>query len=141
MAAVLEPDALINPAETDLVAEVKKLTSGKGADVVITANAVPMTHVQAVEMAKKGGRILLFGGLPPEEARPGVNMNLVHYNALSLIGTTIFAPRHHIMALSMLAAGRIPGDKLITHRFPLDDFVKGAHLALDGKVIKAVFLP
>jgi L-iditol 2-dehydrogenase len=32
-------------------------------------------------------------------------------------------------------------DKLITHRFPLADFNKGAHMALEGKVLKAVFIP
>jgi L-iditol 2-dehydrogenase len=141
MAAAFAPDEVINPEKIDLVAEVKRLTSGKGADVVVTANPVPKTQVQAVDMAKKGGRILLFGGLPPEESRPGVNMNLIHYNALTVMGTTIFAPRHHDLALRMLASGRIDGRKLITHRFPLDEFVTGARLALDGKVLKAVFLP
>ena len=32
------PDHLVNAAETDLVEEVRRLTGGKGADVVITAN-------------------------------------------------------------------------------------------------------
>jgi hypothetical protein len=32
-------------------------------------------------------------------------------------------------------------DKLITHRFPLTDFVEGATMALEGKTLKAVFLP
>jgi L-iditol 2-dehydrogenase len=41
----------------------------------------------------------------------------------------------------LLASGRIPGDKLVTHRFPLSDFVEGASLALEGKVLKAVFFP
>jgi L-iditol 2-dehydrogenase len=88
------PDAAINAATTDIIAEVKRLTAGRGADVVITANPDPLSQVQAVQIARKGGRVLLFGGLPREKACPGVNMNLVHYNALQLIGTTIFAPRH-----------------------------------------------
>jgi L-iditol 2-dehydrogenase len=134
-------DALINSTQVDPVARVRELTDGKGADVVVTATPAPVAQVQAVEMARKGGRILLFGGLPKDNSKPGVDMNLVHYNALHLIGATIFAPRHFRLALKLIASGRIPVNKLITHRFPLVDFKMGAMLALEGKVLKAVFTP
>jgi len=136
-----EPDEIINASETDLVREARRLTGGKGPDVVITANPAPITQVQAVEMANKGGRILLFGGLPKDNSKPGVDMNIVPYNALHLIGATTFAPRHQIIALKLLASGRIPGDKLVTHRFPLSEFKQAAKLAFEGKVLKAVLLP
>lgn len=136
-----EPDVIIDASSIHLVEEVRRLTSGKGADVVITANPVPATQVQAVEMANKAGRILLFGGLPKDNSKPGVDMNIVHYNALHLIGTTTFAPRHQIIALKLLASGRIPGDKLVTHRFPLSEFKQAAMMAFEGKVLKAVLLP
>jgi L-iditol 2-dehydrogenase len=141
MIAPFGPDALINASETDLVTEVRRLTNGKGADVIVTATPAPAAVVQAVEMARKGGRILLFGGLPKDDCKPPVDMNLIHYNALFLIGATTFAPRHYRNAVSLVASNRIPVDKLITHRFPLADFNKGAHMALEGKVLKAVFIP
>lgn len=135
------PDAIIDASKVDLVAEVRRLTDGKGADVIVTATPAPVAPVQAVEMARKGGRILLFGGLPKDDSKPGVDMNLVHYNALHLIGTTIFSPRHYRLAVKLVEARRIPVEKLITHRFPLRDFVRGATMALEGKVLKAVFEP
>jgi L-iditol 2-dehydrogenase len=141
LAAAFGPDHIVNSAQADLVAEVRRLTDRRGADVVVTANPVPETQVQAVEMAAKGGRVLVFGGLPKDRACPGINTNLIHYNALSVIGTTIFAPRHQQRALALLASGAVPGDRLITHRFALDEFAEGAGLALEGKVLKAVFLP
>jgi L-iditol 2-dehydrogenase len=141
LADAFEPDATINAAETDLVEEVRRLTDGKGADVIVTATPAPVAQVQAVEMARKGGRILLFGGLPKDDSKPGVDMNIVHYNGLHLIGTTIFSPRHYRLALKFVASGRIPVDKLITHRFPLSEFKQGATLALEGKALKAVFFP
>lgn len=141
LAEAFEPDATINVARVDLVEEVRRLTGGKGADVVVTATPAPVAQVQAVEMARKGGRILLFGGLPKDNSKPGVDMNIVHYNALHLIGTTVFAPRHHRQAVDLVTSGRFPMDKLVTHRFALDAFVEGAMLALEGQVLKAVFLP
>jgi L-iditol 2-dehydrogenase len=92
-------------------------------------------------MARKGGRILLFGGLPKDDSKPGVDMNIIHYNGLHLIGTTIFSPRHYRLALKFVASGRIPMDMLVTHRLPLSDFKRGAMMALEGKVLKAVFSP
>ena len=141
LAKAFQPDTTINAAKTDLVEEVRRLTNGKGADVIITATAAPVASVQAVEMARKGGRILIFGGLPKDSSKPGVNMNTIHYNALHLLGTTTFAPRHQRMALRLMASGRIPADKLVTHRFPLSEFKQGAMMALEGKVLKAVFFP
>ena len=140
LAVPFEPDAIINAANVDLVQEARRLTGGKGPDVVITATPAPIASVQAVEMARKTGRILIFGGLPKDNSKPGVDMNIVHYNALHVIGITAFAPRHQRQALQLLASGRIPGDKLVTHRFPLTDFLRGAQMALEGKVLKSVFL-
>lgn len=135
------PDVTINALKVDLVEEVKRLTNGKGANVIINANPVGETQVQAVEMAKKGGRILLFGGLPKDSSKPGIDTNIIHYRGLHLIGTTAFAPRHHLSALSLMKSGKIPGDKLVTHRLPLSDFTRGVRLAKEGKALKVVFLP
>ena len=135
------PDFLINSAKTDLVAEVRRITDNYGADVIITANPAPEAQVLAVQMAKKGGRIMLFGGLPTDKACPQIDMNIVHYNALQLIGTTVFAPRHNRVAMQLISSGRISAEKFITHVFPLEKFVEGAQLALEGKARKVVFVP
>lgn len=135
------PDFLINSSKTDLVGKVREITKGYGADVVITANPVPETQIQAVEMAKKGGRVLLFGGLPKDKSKPGIDMNLVHYNALQLIGTTIFAPKHNRIAMDLVASGKVSAEKFISHVLPLTEFVEGAKLALEGKARKIVFIP
>ncbi len=135
------PDALINAAVTDPVMKVRELTGGIGADVIIAATPAPVAAVQAVEMAKKGGRIIQFGGMPKDNSKPQIDMNIVHYNGLHIIGTTTFAPKHNLTAMELVITGKIHVDKLVTHTFPLSDFKKGAELALEGKVLKGVFLP
>jgi L-iditol 2-dehydrogenase len=141
LAAAFQPDALIDASKSDPVAEVMRLTRGRGADVVVSASPSPRGLTQSVEMARKGGRVLVFGGLSKEDARPGVDMNLVHYNALHLVGTTTFAPRHQMLALRMAASERFPAAELISHRLPLERFAEGAALAMEGKALKAVFFP
>ncbi len=141
LSEAFEPDELLDATKIDLIDEVKKLTNGMGADVVITATPAPIAVVQAVEIAKKGGRILIFGGLPINDSKPPVDINTVHYKGLFLIGITTFAPRHQILAIRLVNSKRLQIDKLITHRFPLSEFKQGALLALEGKVLKGVFFP
>ena len=141
LAKPFKPDEVINGAETDPVAKIKELTGGRGADVVIVATPAPAAAVQGVEMAKKGGRVIQFGGMPKDNSKPGIDMNIVHYNGLHIIGTTTFAPRHNLTALDLVVSGKIDVESLVTHTFPLKDFEKGAKLALEGKVLKGVFIP
>ncbi|MGD0727658.1 MAG: alcohol dehydrogenase catalytic domain-containing protein [Spirochaetia bacterium] len=140
-ARAFDPDLLIDAAKEDLVGAVMRFTGGAGAQVVISAAPSPQAVIQSVEIARKGGRVLLFGGLATEDSKPGVDMNLVHYNALTLIGTTTFAPRHQAEALRLLASGAFPAAPLVSHRFPLSRFVEGARLAIEGHALKCVFLP
>jgi len=135
------PDSSVDASRCDLHKEIRRLTGGRGAEVVITANSSAETQIQAVEIARKGGRILLFGGLTKAECRPQIDMNLVHYNALHLMGTTIFAPRHQHQALQLLSNGRIDGKTLITDRGGLEDFADIVDKALEGRVCKAVIHP
>jgi len=141
LAAPFGADARVDASAEDPVAAVRRLTGGRGASVVITATPSPQAAVQAVEMARKGGRVVQFGGLPLSESRPGIDLNRIHYEGLHLIGVTTFAPRHNRKALELIASGRLPAERLITHRFPLSQFEEGARLALAGRALKAVFLP
>jgi threonine dehydrogenase-like Zn-dependent dehydrogenase len=45
----------------DPVAEVKKLTEGRGADFVVEAVGTPRTYEQAFEMVRPGGTVVAFG--------------------------------------------------------------------------------
>lgn len=139
MAKQFGVDVTIDSSKVDLVEEVKCLTNGKCVDVVITANPVPQTQVQALEVAKKAGRIAFFGGLPHGNSKVELDSNLIHYKGLFVIGTTGFAPKHYALSLELMASGKIAGDKLVSHILPLEEFDKGVQMALDGEAMKVVF--
>ncbi|MFW5743477.1 MAG: hypothetical protein ACOC2D_09375, partial [Spirochaetota bacterium] len=105
------------------------------------ANPSPQAPVDAVQMVAKGGRVILFGGLPHDDSAPGVDLNVVHYQNLDLIGLSRFAPRHFRRSLAMLASGRVPGEKLVTHVLPLEKADEGVNAALAGEALKVVFKP
>lgn len=137
----LGADHTIDLREEDVIEAVRDRTDGLGADVVITANSSPQAQIDGVKMARKGGRILLFGGLPSDQSKPGIDTNDVHYRGLRLIGATIFAPRHYRKSLSLMQDGTIPVDKLVTHTLPLQQFERGIELANRGEALKLIYLP
>jgi L-iditol 2-dehydrogenase len=139
MAKRFGADDTVNSSAADMVQTVRDITGGKGPDVVITANPFAETQVQAIELAKKSGRIAFFGGLPHGNSTVPIDTNKIHYKGLSVMGTTGFAPRHHILSLDLMAQGKIPGDKLVTHIMDIDDFAKGVKLAAEGLAMKVVY--
>ncbi len=58
----LGADVIINLKDgKDPVAEVRKLTEGRGADYVVEAVGTPRTYEQAFEMVRPGGTVVAFG--------------------------------------------------------------------------------
>ncbi len=132
---------MIDASSEDVATRVAELTDDAGPTVVVTANPSPQAPVDAVKMVAKGGRVVLFGGLPHDDSAPGVDLNVVHYQNLDVIGLSRFAPRHFRRSLAMLASGRIPAEKLVTHVLPLERADEGVRAALAGDALKVVFTP
>jgi L-iditol 2-dehydrogenase len=140
-AAAVEPDAAICSAELDAVDEVRKLTDGRGADVVITAAASGAAQEEALQMAARSGRISFFGGLPKDKPTITLDANLVHYRELTIVGANGSSPAHNKRALELIASGQVPVHDLITHRLPLARLHDAIELVASGGAIKVTIEP
>ena len=140
-AGVVAPDAAICSAETDAVDAVLKLTDGRGADVVITAAASGAAQEEALQMAARGGRISLFGGLPKDKPTITLDSNLVHYRELTVVGANGSSPAHNKAALELIASGSVPVADLITHRVPLEQVLDAFGIVARGEAIKVTVQP
>ena len=132
------PDAIIDPSHEDVLACVRELTDGVGADLVVCANPVAATHAQAVEVVRKAGRVVLFGGLPKEAPSTTLDANRIHYGEIDVVGAFSYHPVFHELALLTLNRGSIPTDLLITHTFPLEEIQKGFEAASSGSALKVM---
>lgn len=135
------PDAVLDPSQQDVVAEVKRLTGGLGADVVICANPVASTQAQAVEMARRGGRIVLFGGLPKAEPMVRLNANLIHYGEQVVLGAFSYHPRFHEEALEVLRRKIVRAEQFVTHTRPLSLIAEAFAIAASGEALKVMVEP
>jgi L-iditol 2-dehydrogenase len=140
-AAAVQPDEVIDASTVDVVAEVMRLTGGRGADVVITATAANITQEQAIAMAARNGRISFFGGLPKTNPTITCDSNLVHYRQLHIHGANGSAPVHNKRALEYIASGVVPVKDLITVHLPLERALEAFDIVAKGQAIKVTVEP
>jgi L-iditol 2-dehydrogenase len=138
MARQFGPEAVVDPSSEDLCAIVGGLTEGRGADLVICANPVAATQTLAVEIVRKGGRVVLFGGLPKADPMTTLDSNRIHYGEIEVVGAFSYHPSFHKLALDVLARKIVPADLLVTHTFPLDRVTEAFETAESGKGLKVV---
>jgi L-iditol 2-dehydrogenase len=93
---------------------------GRGADVVIEAAGTPEAWLDAEELVRPGGTVVMFGGLP-RDARPPIDAYRLHYEELTIRGSFHHTPATVRAALGFLASGAYPWERLVTHRVLLDD--------------------
>jgi L-iditol 2-dehydrogenase len=140
VAGDLGASVTINPRDGDPVAEVRRLTEGRGADVAIECAGAKAAWLSAVQAARKGGRVLWFGGLP-SGTRVELDAVRVHYDELTLIGPYHLAPRDCHRALCLLEAGVIDAAALITQELPLERLQDALQMMMDGQCIKTAIIP
>ena len=106
-AAIVRPDLDVVLSENDPVDAVMTATSGRGADVVITAAASGRAQEQGLRMLARCGRLSLFGGLGKDAPEITVDSNLVHYRELTIVGVNGSSPAQNRQALDPIAAGAV----------------------------------
>ncbi len=135
------PDVVIDSTSEDVIARVRELTGGLGADIVVCANPVASTQTQAVEMVRKAGRVVLFGGLPKANPMTTLDGNIIHYGEIEVVGAFSYHPTYHELALDLLNRGVIPADLLISDVFPLEKVGQAFESAASGDVLKVIVTP
>ncbi|MGE5557616.1 MAG: alcohol dehydrogenase catalytic domain-containing protein [Bacillota bacterium] len=135
------PDAIIDSAAQNPVEEVLKITEGLGADVAICAAPVTSIQEQAVEMIRKRGRVILFGGVPKNNPMTSLNSNLIHYNEITVTGAFSYPADGLRKALRLIAEGKISARKYVTKTVTLEGIPEGIAWAEQGKALRVVVKP
>ena len=127
--------------DPDLVANVKAATNG-GVEVAIEAASAVAALDTAYKITRRGGTTVTVS-LPPPSATlnvPAVNL-VVEERTLkgSFLGSAVpqrDLPRY----ISLYFAGRLPIDKLVTHRIKLDEINLGFDRLANGEAIRQVIV-
>jgi L-iditol 2-dehydrogenase len=138
MAEPFAPDLVLDPSTQDVVAEVRAACEGRGADLAICANPVAATHAQAVELVRKRGTVVLFGGLPKASPSTTLDANRLHYGEIRVVGAFSYHPAFHALAVDVIARGSIDSSRVITHTFPLAEVDRAFRTVADGEALKVM---
>lgn len=104
----------------DPVAAVKEKTNaGRGADVVIEATGLIGVWETSVQMVRKGGFVLLFGGTKSGSVLQ-IDATMLHYSQITIKGVFHTTPRYVQIAFELLQMGVISSDDFIQHEFSLE---------------------
>ncbi len=117
LAKSLGADAGFNPKNCDVVAEVKKRTGGRGADVSLEVVGATPTVKMAIECTRKGGSITLVGNLAPHVELP---LQAVVTRELSVFGSCA-SNGEYPECIEFMRRGDIRVEPLITAKARLDE--------------------
>ena len=115
LARKLGADAAIDTRTADAAAEMRRLTDGWGADLVVEAVGLPATVRLAVESARKGGALALVGNFSPEVALP---LQSVVIREIALLGSCA-SNGEYPECLDLMARRRVDVRPLISAVAPL----------------------
>jgi len=117
LARELEADETILASGGKLVAEVQRLTGGKGAGVVFEAVGRNETVAGAIDSVRKGGTVVLIGNITPEVKLP---LQKVVSRQIRLQGTAASSGEYP-EAIELMRTGAIRVGPLITAVAPLEE--------------------
>lgn len=140
LARVFGVDHVVNSAEEDPVAAIKRLTGGMGADKVISANPSNAAQAQSIYMAKSGGIVVFFGGVP-KNSLTELNTNYIHYHNLWIKGHFGASYAQSQRAFQLAVSPQFHAEQFISHRLPLSKICQGIELTRSGEAMKVVLFP
>jgi L-iditol 2-dehydrogenase len=104
---LIQHGVFVHSGTQNLLESVRRLTDGLGADIAIVACSSKSAQLQAVELVKKRGIVVFFGGLPKGDSITQIDANLVHYGEVTITGAFSYAPWHVCSAIELLSSERL----------------------------------
>lgn len=129
-------DVALNPKDTDVVAEITRLTGGRGVDVAFEAAGAPETPDQAAGLARPGGKVIV-AGIPADDT---MTMTASTARRKGLTIKLVRRMKHtYPRSIRLVQRGMVDVKSLVTHMLPLERIARAFEMlvAYDEGVIKA----
>ncbi len=133
----LGADEIVNYTRDDWPKEVRKLTNGRGVDVVFEHTGAA-TWSGSIVSLKKGGRLVTCGATSGFDAR--TDLRQVFYRHLTILGSMMGSKAELLAAMKFIESGQIRA--VVDRTLPLDDARKAHELMEDrAQFGKLVLMP
>ena len=133
-------DVLINSGKVDAVEEVKRLTDGRGADVVFCTVPSSALAKQSVDMTGKLGRTVFYTSFHPDNPIE-ISPNKVHSSEQIITGKVNPMKKDFLIATRLLSSKLIDVCELISECVPLSKLDLAMEKALKPDTYRIVVRP
>ena len=126
--------------EAEATAEAIRAASGGGVDYAIEATGRPEAMLAAFLSTRPRGAAVLIG-IPRAEAvlpLPALSIPRLERRVLGSIYGSSRPERDFGTTLALYRSGRLPLDRLVSHRLPLDEVGRGFELMRSGEALRVV---
>jgi 2-desacetyl-2-hydroxyethyl bacteriochlorophyllide A dehydrogenase len=134
----LGADAAINVEESDLTQRVLQGTRGKGADVAFVCTGSGQVLMQAAQLVRKGGTVVVLGLFEAEALFPA---SLLVEKELTFKGSWRRDPISWYRSIDLVTSGVVPLGKIISHVIALEEIERGFRAIDEGEALKVVVSP
>ena len=151
LAKELGADVVVDAGKEDVVQKVVELTgvgrsfagrAGARADIAMECAGVPATLIQAIEVVRTGGRVVLVSLF--DEA-VSIEPNRIIHKPIKLISSFEHAKTKTdelAAAIELMSSGKAKGEALVSHRFPLEQIKEAFETQLRAdESVKVVVTP
>lgn len=129
-------DMEVDPLRASATELILEATEGRGPDVVIEAVGSTATYTQALEIVRRGGRVLAYGAAPPEATIPLRPFD-VYTKELMIVGSYAGTYETWPNAIELISSGRIDPSQIVDSVRPLAEVMEAIEsLETDKSVVK-----
>jgi L-iditol 2-dehydrogenase len=134
-------ELILNKDGADAVSAVKRMTHGRGADVVIEAVGLPELWQLGVHMLRRGGVVNFFGGCASgTDVR--LDTNLLHYSEITCRASFHHTPALMRKALESITRGYVTAKDFVNGVEPLTNLLEVMqHLMSHNGHLKTAIIP
>ena len=125
-------DHVIDVSKENLVDGVHRITKGMMADTVIVGPNSVEAMKQGLTTVARGGTVLFFTPAKPGELLT-VDPNELYFKDVRISTSYSCGPDDTREALLFIQKGMVTAEKLVTHRFPIDETEKAYRLTSEAK--------
>jgi L-iditol 2-dehydrogenase len=125
------------------IAKAREYCGGLGPDIVLDCSGFPETFVEALRMVRVGGVVVeagTFVDMGPVSINPNADICTKNVSVIGVGGETAtsYLPSMRLMAANL---NRLPFDRFVSHRMPLDRAQEALELAQTDAAMKVVLAP
>jgi L-iditol 2-dehydrogenase len=136
----LGADRVVDAHSVDAAAEIARLNSGFGPDLVIECTGHIEGWQDALARVRRGGRVVFFGGCAAGTAL-SVDTRRMHYDNLTLMAPFHYRPRDVRRAYELLAGRALNAGAIVNARKRLGELTEVFEMLERGVVLKCAVIP